>query len=150
MEVFRICREEFAGELMASGKENRWNRDRQYVIYTGCSRSLSTLENVVSKSGITLKSKYKVMVISIADDDCLVRQLRTDELPIDWRTMAARPLLQEIGAKWYNRIETLVLKVPSVVIPHEHNYILNTKHPLFKRSIHLVRTEDYFWDNRLF
>jgi RES domain-containing protein len=150
MEVFRICRKEFSGMLTASGKANRWNKNGQFVIYTGCSRALSTLESVVNRSAIPLKSAYKVMVISIPDDDRLFRQIRTEELPDGWRTMAAIPSLQNIGKKWYDCNETLILKVPSAVIPFEYNYIINTKHPLFKQNIQLIRTEDYFWDNRLF
>ena len=63
--------------------------------------------------------------------------------------MAAYSSLQEIGSKWYVNQESLVLKVPSAVIPYEYNYVINAEHPLFADNIKIIRREDYFWDNRL-
>ena len=45
---------------------------------------------------------------------------------------------------------SMVLKVPSAIVPKEYNFIINTKHPDFIDKVSLVRTEDYFWDERLF
>ena len=59
MEVFKICREKYAHSLKASGTANRWNKKDQFVIYTGGSRSLSTLETVAHRSAINLSSPYK-------------------------------------------------------------------------------------------
>ncbi len=59
------------------------------------------------------------------------------------------PLLQKIGSDWINSLETLMLKVPSAVIPYEYNFIINTEHPAFNNKVHLARTEEYFWDSRL-
>ena len=149
MEVFRICEATRAESLTSSGSDNRWNKRGQYVIYTGSSRSLSTLELIVHRSAVVPTVSYKVMVISIANDDKLIRQVRIDELPEIWRTLAAYSTLQDIGADWYIKQETLLLKVPSAVIPYEYNYVINTKHSDFAHNIQLIRTEDYFWDNRL-
>ncbi|MDH7461751.1 RES family NAD+ phosphorylase [Chitinophagaceae bacterium 26-R-25] len=149
MEVFRISREEHSTSLSSSGSANRWNSKGQQVIYTGSSRSLSTLELVVHRGSIKPTFPYKVMVISIADDDHLIKQIKSQNLPKSWRSMAAYPELQHIGSSWYNLRATLVLKVPSAIIPLEFNYIINTEHPEFGTKVRLVRTEDYFWDPRL-
>jgi RES domain-containing protein len=149
MQVFRISTIQFADQLIASGAENRWNKRGQFVIYTGGSRSLSTIELVVHKGTTKPNVNYKVMVIYFPDDDNLVRQVLINELPSNWRTTLAYSELQNIGGLWYNNQETLILKVPSAVIPLEHNYIINTKHPDF-HSVQLIHTEEYFWDDRLF
>lgn len=149
MEVFRICKEEYAGRLTASGSANRWNVKGQQVIYAGSSRSLATLEMVVHKGAIELSSAYQMMVVSIADEDYLIKQVQLKSLPRDWRTLAGYPALQKIGSNWYSAQETLILKVPSAVIVHEYNYIINIEHPDFSNNVHLVRAEDYFWDTRL-
>jgi len=91
-----------------------------------------------------------VMVISLPDDATIITPVHPDYLPENWRTLAAYSALQEIGSKWYNTQKSLALKVPSAVIPYENNYILNTQHPDFSKSVELVRAEDYFWDRRLF
>jgi len=149
MEVFRISRARYAHGLEASGSANRWNHRGQFVIYVGSSRSLSTLELVVHRGSIAPSDDYKVMVISIADEDYLYHQIQSTALPEQWRSFAAYSDLQEMGARWYKDQTSLVLKVPSAVIPHEFNYLINAEHPLFREKVALVRTEDYFWDSRL-
>lgn len=150
MEVFRISGEKYAGVLTSSGKSSRWNLDNEFVLYTGSSRSLSTLELVVHLSSTIPIINYKVMIISIADDDGLYNQIMQAHLPNDWRSKNAYPMLQKMGSNWYNSNQSLVLKVPSAIIPKEYNYIINTRHPDFNVNIRLVRLEDYFWDERLF
>lgn len=149
MEVFRIVQSRFAGELRSSGAANRWNLKGQHVIYTGSSRSLSTLELVVHRGAIAPVEDYSVIVISIADDDYLYRHIQVKELPGNWRTFDAYSALQSIGAEWFRNQESLVLIVPSAVIPFEQNYIINTDHPDFHKKVKLVRAEPYFWDIRL-
>ncbi|HVW13979.1 MAG TPA: RES family NAD+ phosphorylase [Mucilaginibacter sp.] len=149
MEVFRITKESFSKKLLASGSANRWNLDGQFVIYTGGSRSLSTLELIVHKGTVSPLFKYKVMVISIADEELLYEQVKQADLPSNWRSMLAYPELQQLGSEWYLSNRSLVLKVPSAVIPMEYNYIINARHPDFDSMVSLTRTEDYFWDERL-
>lgn len=149
MEVFRISKEAHAASLSASGSANRWNTKGQRVIYTGSSRSLSSLELVVHRGAIQPGASYKVMVISIADDDYLIKQIQRSDLAPDWRSLAGYSELQRLGSAWYNKQESLVLKVPSAIIVYEYNYIINTEHPDFSSKVQLVRTEDYFWDSRL-
>lgn len=150
MEVFRISEASFASNLNSSGTANRWNNKGQFVIYTGSSRSLSTLELIVHKNSIKPHVNYKVIVISIADLDRLIKQVYISKLPNNWRSLSAYPVLQQIGCDWYSNQESLVLKVPSAVIPNEFNYIINTEHSDFKTNVRLVRKENYYWDNRLF
>jgi RES domain-containing protein len=149
MEVFRLSKEMYSGGLVASGSANRWNRRGQFVIYAGSSRSLSTLESIVHRSSVIPTIPYKILVISISDDEHLVKQIRLDQLQDNWRTMAAYSALQEIGSLWYERKETMILRVPSAVIVQEYNYILNMEHPDFANEVRLARVEDYFWDDRL-
>lgn len=90
------------------------------------------------------------MIISVADDEDLIEQFKIKELPKNWRKIAAYSRLQKMGSSWYKNQESLILKVPSAVIKQEYNYVINTKHPDFKKeNIDLIRTEAYFWDKRL-
>jgi RES domain-containing protein len=150
MELFRISLDKYAGALTTSGAANRWNVAGQSVLYAGSSRSLSTLELVVHRRAIKLAETYRVMVISVADEDHLISQVHLRDLPSKWREIAAYPTLQQIGSDWYTRQESLLLKIPSAVIKQEYNYMINATHPDFSTKLGLVRTEDYFWDDRLF
>jgi RES domain-containing protein len=148
MEVFKICKEKYSNALNASGVPNRWNKKDEFVIYTGSSRSLSTLETVVHRSAINISSPYKLLKISI-DEKTIIQEIKRAELPSNWMTIEGYIALQEIGSNWYKSLETLVLKVPSSIIPQEYNYIINTKHPLFTTHIKLESIEDFTWDKRL-
>jgi len=150
MEVFRISAEKYATQLTSSGSANRWNKRKQFVIYTGSSRSLSSLELVVHRASIQPTIAYKVMIIYIPDDEALYQQIARKDLPQNWRSISAYPYLQEIGSTWYEEKQSLILKIPSAIIPQEYNYIINTTHPDFNTTIQLIDVEDYFWDSRLF
>jgi len=149
MEIYRISREKYSDKLYASGSANRWNRDGEKVIYAGTSRSLATLELIVHRGVVKPAFNYKVLVISADDKDELIKQILKKSLPKNWRKMSAYPDLQKIGSDWYRNKETLLLKVPSSIIPMEYNFLINTQHRDFNNCIKLVRTEDYFWDERL-
>ena len=149
MNVFRIVPEAFSNELNASGSANRWNLRGQKVIYTGSSRSLSTLELIVHRSAIQPSKPYKLLVISIDLLEAEYQKIQLDQLPNNWRNLQAYSQLQLIGSNWYKAQNSLLLEVPSAVIPQESNYIINTEHPDFSKKIRINRIEDYFWDNRL-
>jgi len=149
MEVFRISADLHSRALTSSGRANRWNKYGQNVIYTGFSRSLVTLESIVHKNSIKTTAIYKVLVISVPDNEIFVKQIPISDLPANWRTLAAYSILQDIGSTWFEGKETLLLKVPSAIIPFEYIYIINIEHPDFPGNIRLVRIEDYFFDGRL-
>ncbi|MBC6399425.1 MAG: RES family NAD+ phosphorylase [Ekhidna sp.] len=149
MEVYRISHEDYSTKLTSSGSANRWNFDGRKVIYTGQSRALSSLELVVHRSYIKPAEPYKMMIISIADEQQLYSEIKIASLPANWRKIAAYSDLQKIGSKWYKSKSSLILKAPSAIIPYEYNYIINTEHPDFAKNVRSVGIEDYFWDDRL-
>lgn len=148
MEVFRVSSTKYSKELTASGKAARWNKDGEFVIYTGETRSLAMLENIVHKS-IQTGLDYETMIISITDSEDVFSRKKISDLPSNWRDISAYSKLQDLGSKWYHSKESLVLQVPSVIVPQEFNYIINANHPEFKNRITLVRQEEFVLDNRL-
>ena len=147
MEVFRISKKKYSRKIHASGQANRWNKFGQNVVYCGSSRSLSVLEMVVHRASIFPKKEYEIMVIEI--DANSISELNIQELPNNWRQLDAYSKLQEIGSGWYENCRSLILKVPSVLIPEESNYIINTEHPDFKEKLFLKKNEKFVWDGRL-
>jgi len=149
MHLYRISRERYASHLIASGRAGRWNDDHQKVIYSSSSRALASLELLVHRSAIRPSFNYKVVVIEAQTGDGDIEKLQPDDLPENWRTLLAYPHLQKTGSQWYQKNSSLMLKVPSVIIPYEFNFIINTTHTDFLQKIRLLRLEDHFWDNRL-
>jgi len=149
MRVYRITAAKYASKLSSSGAANRWNQEGEFVIYSAESRSLASLELVVHRSAIKPQLEYKLLVIDIDVPKSQVQKVKENELPENWRSVDAYNLLQQIGSSWYTECKKLVFQIPSVIIPQEYNYIINTKHKLFDDKVNIVSKENYFWDNRL-
>ncbi|MCO5230183.1 MAG: RES family NAD+ phosphorylase [Chitinophagales bacterium] len=149
MEVFNIRKEKHSSSLVASGSANRWNKKDEFVIYTGSNRALSTLEMVVHRSYIFPSIPYKLLTIEILNSESSLKEIVPNILPQNWRSIEAYPTLQTIGSNWYNSQESLILKIPSAIIPQEYNIIINTKHPLFETNVKIINREDFIWDERL-
>jgi RES domain-containing protein len=80
--------------------------------------------------------------------DSLVGRLDARILPRDWRQTPAPDALRTLGGSWIRRKETVALVVPSAVVPHEHNILLNPTHPDFKR-IKIQPPEPFSFDSRM-
>lgn len=151
LRLYRIVREKYADRLVASGFANRWNKHNEWVIYTGSTRSLVSLELLAHRSAIK-PHHYKYIMLVISVDKVRSNQItsyKIDDLPTNWRTLDAYPALQNKGSTWYNACENLLMEVPSVLIPQESNYVINTRHPDFDSKVRLIEREEFFWDQRL-
>ena len=147
MIVYRITKATYADRLVASGGVARWNERGQFVIYSAATRALACLENVVHRSGEGLLDVFRVMVIDVPDD-LSVETVVIDELPADWFDFHQYATCQRMGGEWLRSGRSAVLRVPSAIIAHEWNYLLNPAHPQFTR-IRLLRTEPFVFDPRI-
>lgn len=110
----------------------RWNPKGHAVIYTAESQSLALLEMLVQDE--PLRARY-VLIPAQLPADLAISQIEASALPADWRTLGARDALQAIGRTWLQDGTSAVLAVPSAVVPAEHNYLLNPRHPDFTRIV---------------
>jgi len=147
MTVYRLTQAKYADKLLASGVSNRWNRAEQYVIYTSESISLCALELLAHTNGIRPKGTFKLMHIDIPNS-INIAIIASEKLPLNWHLLASYPTTQKLGSDWYDRMDSLAMKIPSAIVPSESNYIVNAKHPAFNEKIQLVKVEDFFWDHR--
>jgi RES domain-containing protein len=106
----------------------RWNSDGVKLIYTAGSLSLSALELFVHLQNDGLGIKFVYVKVEIPERIKIV-EVGTGSLPKDWRSCPAPESTQLFGANWANSKDSLILKVPSVVIPSEHDYLINPLHP---------------------
>jgi RES domain-containing protein len=144
--VYNIRLEKYAQSLQASGRANRWNRQDEFVLYGASHISLAALELLAGTSLKPLAGTYVVLEIVLEIDDfaCIDAKI----LPNNWRHVDAYADLQKLGSKWYQTGTNLVLQVPSAVVPYEHNYLINTKHPDFASLCRIVRQLPFDFDNR--
>ncbi|WP_373523026.1 RES family NAD+ phosphorylase [Aquiflexum sp.] len=150
MVVYNIRKEKYAYQLIASGIANRWNKEEEFFIYAGGSIALSVLELLAHRSGIHMGQGYRMLSIQLDLRSKDMLEIPAHVLPKDWKSIKSYPILQEIGSDWYRNQKSLALKVPSALVPWEHSYIINTRHPLFQEKVSLLSVEDFDWDDRLF
>jgi len=125
----RFAKSAFSGEG-ARLYGGRWNRKGVPLVYTAASQSLAMLEMLVQDE--PLRARY-VMIAARIPKGMTIDRIRVEDLPSDWRDIAAREKLQEIGTEWAKKRSAAVLAAPSAVIPAETNYLLNPLHPEFRR-----------------
>ena len=129
---WRVVKEDFAirafdgeGARVWGG---RWNSAGRAVVYTSATTSLGLLEKMVhADSG--LPPIY--ITVSVTFDANLVETVEPGRLPADWRSLPAPFTLKRIGDEWVGSMRSCILEVPSAIVPHESNFILNPKHPDF-------------------
>jgi RES domain-containing protein len=52
-------------------------------------------------------------------------------LPADWQDSPAPESTRRLGLAWYQQQEALALRIPSVLVPLEHNFLIKPTHPRF-------------------
>ena len=147
MIVYRISHSKYAATLSSSGVANRWNTIFQFVIYCSENISLCALELLAHTNGIRPAGEFKIMHIEILDE-AEITLIDVAQLPENWFQLQSYTQTQTIGSNWYESKSTLLLKVPSAIIPSEFNFVINTLHPDFTKKVKLSAVKDFFWDNR--
>jgi len=109
----------------------RWNSPGSPVIYCSATASLVVLEVFANVQRADLAQEYVLIACSFSAS--LVEIVQTESLPRDWRRSPAPAALQALGDQWLREARSLVLKIPSAIIEHESNYLINPKHPSFRR-----------------
>jgi len=144
--IYRVCRARYArldgdGAKLAGG---RWNSPGRAVVYMAESVSLAVLENLVHMSRQDFPANY-VSVAAVLPDDLMIATERELRRRVELRDLSS----QSLGDWWLESQESAVLEVASIIVPDEHNYLLNPAHSDFAR----IATEPpalFHFDPRLF
>ena len=148
MIVYRISSCKFINDLSGTGAAmygGRWNSEGVYVLYTAGGPSLAMLESLVHFGG-RIVGDYCQVAIEVPEKHIL--ELTEQDLPANWRESPPPDTLRGFGNQFIAEGKFLMLKVPSVLVPDESNYLLNPQHPEFKRVKILVKSKIKF-DERL-
>ncbi len=124
----------------------RWNSKGVAVVYTADSLALASIEMIVNLPAPKLLQKYVRISAQISLD--FVSELSWADLPEDWNSRPMSPSTRAIGDRWIKKQSSAVLRVPSIVVPDEYNYLLNPTHPDFSQ-IKIGKPTIYYFDPRL-
>lgn len=132
----------------ASQYGGRWNHPGTRVVYASESLSLAALEKLVHLGEEGRSIHFVYYQIYIPSKKCKIKTIYTKKLPITWRQMPPQYSTKNIGTDWVKNNSNAILKVPSIIVPIEYNYLLNPAHPDFK-LLNISDPEPFSFDLRL-
>ena len=151
MRGWRICKAEHAATAFSGEGAipygGRWHHQGTPVVYCSESRALAALEQLVHLHRNRLPPHFICFGVEIPDD-AAITELRVQDLPAGWRRQPAPPDLRDIGTRCADSGESVVLQVPSAIVPGEHNFLLNPRHPDFG-LVAIGDPEPFAFDERL-
>jgi RES domain-containing protein len=90
-----------------------------------------------------------VAIAADLPDDSPPETVDVSQLPSDWQADPPPRALPRLGSEWARSLGSLVLIVPSALVPQEFNYLINPRHPAAARlSLHPPRAFPFdprFW-----
>ena len=149
MIVYRIGRTKRAHDLTGEGSRingGRWNHQLTSCIYTSESRALALLEYSVNVNIDEIPRALSFTIFEIHGTE--IYELKTEDLPGNWRDVPAPSSTKDFGTALLKAAKKPVLKIPSIIIPDEFNYILNPIHA-DSRKFKILEIKDFIYDMRI-
>jgi len=125
----------------------RWNSPGIAVVFTATHLSLAALEYLVHIDIEEVPDDLVALGIEVPDD-AVELHLDAEDLPSNWRMVLQSEGCRAIGDAWARGQESLLLRVPSVIIPEEDNLIINPAHPR-AAGVRMVSERPFSYDPRL-
>ncbi|ABE64509.1 conserved hypothetical protein [Nitrobacter hamburgensis X14] len=130
--------------------DGRWNTVGHAVTYCATSPALCVLEKLVHVEDPALLPEL-VMVAYEISKSTEIEDVLLKDVPADWRRHEAWS--QERGDAWHEGRATLLLRVPSAIVPivdsPDLNVLINNSHPA-AADVSIVAEESFSLDPRLF
>lgn len=138
----------FTGEGARLGG-GRWNHVGTSVVYVSETLSLAALELFIHFTRKDIKLSKSLIAIPIEIPNSLkITEVSIKELKADWRISPPSNSTKDIGTEWAQNGISPILRVPSAVIPHEFNLVLNPKHCDFI-MIKIGKEQSFMLDERM-
>lgn len=149
MILYRIAKCNYAGDLSGTGARlygGRWNSIGQAMVYMAASPSLAVLEVLVHLPPSIFPANFCISEFDIPSDSTLTAD--DASLPNDWQDISPPVALKRLGDAFLKQNKYLLMKVPSVIVPQEFNYLFNPLHPDADKA-KLVSKKPFSFDERL-
>lgn len=151
MKLYRLSREKYATDISGTGAKlngGRWNSRGKSALYTAENRSLAVLEVAVHMDFDLIPEDYFLIVIELPEK-ASIKNITVSDLSKHWDSLPHSESTQLLGDDFLDANQFLALKVPSAIVPHEYNFIINPLHPDFSK-VKIITLEAFTFDNRLF
>lgn len=125
----------------------RWNYPGSAVVYTSDSIALAALEVFVHMGAGFVPRQHVLIAIDVPD--AFVRRAYVPRpLPDGWDTKPDSNIARDIGDNWLREGKALLMRVPSVIVREEFNYLINCTHRDAER-LTATTVRDFQFDPRL-
>jgi len=124
----------------------RWNSRGTAVIYVSEHESLAALELLVHITPLFPDDRY--LSFRLEWEDRHTDYFAVKNLPPGWNAEPPDLQTMQIGDEWIRAGQSVALAVPSVLSASEMNFLLNPRHPDFKK-IKISEPIEYRFDSRL-
>lgn len=133
--IYRLTKARYADDAFSGDGsmrfDGRWHRRGVRIAYASDAPASALLEVIAhTEASSRLQHDYVLFEVRLDTDEHLLT-VGPDLLPDDWRAVPWPASTQEIGTFWYEEQASVVLDVPSAVVPHQRNFLLNVVHPRF-------------------
>lgn len=146
--AWRLCRLPHADLTGAGARRNggRWNTPGKAAVYFSQDAALPVLETLVHLDlpPELLPDDYVLMWIDLTEFETMEGGL--EEGPVD---VLSETDSRDFGDQWITEQRSLILRVPSVIVPESINLVLNPTHPLAVK-LGPPETRPFAYDARLF
>jgi RES domain-containing protein len=103
------------------------------VAFAAETLSLAVLEVLVHLESPVPLAAYVVFTVEYTEG--MIEDFGPSLLPFNWREYPPPPAAQSLGDAWVHRGSSALLRVPSAVIPHERNLLINPAHSQFAQLL---------------
>lgn len=126
----------------------RWHNRGIPVVYLAESPALAMLEILVhfELDPSEVPDTYQLLEVEFGGKKGISR-LDTTKLPDGWQDDVDSTRIA--GDEWLSSLSSALLSVPSAVVPHSSNYLLNPRHELAKNA-KIISVQAHPYDLRLF
>ncbi len=131
-----------AGGLHAPG---RWHHRGAPVVYLAETPSGALLESCVHTSANDIPPHYTLLGVSVPASVSL-EEVNAKALAEDWREQYE--VTREIGSRWLREKRSCLLRIPSALVPHTFNVMLNPQHA-HASKVRIESTVQYPFDPRI-
>lgn len=123
MNLWRISNYQDVSGIGAAKFPGRWNDKGVEVVYTAESPALAMLEILVQNGRATLPDTYSLLEISC---ELEASHLNVPLLKVKW--YQDQKYTKKLGSDWLIEKGSLLMRVPSVIMPHSFNVLVNPNH----------------------
>ena len=129
----------------AAAKPGRCNAIGEAVLYAAPTIAMAVLETAAHIDDAGLPQNRFVVRIDVPEKMWRARiTLGVDALPVTWTAIPAGRASVGVGSRWIREGASVLLEVPSVIVPEETVVALNATHPEIERlKATVVRRFDY-------